>query len=151
MRFKKLALLLCTSLFCAFFSSVIWAAGAINTNAGGVAIKGYDPVAYFTDNKAVLGKAEFSAKAAGATYQFASAANRDTFVANPAKYQPQYGGYCAYGVAQGYKPDIDPQAFSIVDGKLFLNFSPKVTKRWEQDIAGHIRSANENWKSLINQ
>jgi len=147
MKLTNLLTLLCACLF----SALTWAAGPQNLDANGVAVKGYDAVAYFSENKPVKGKAEFSAKVDGATYLFSSAANRDKFVADPAKYQPQYGGYCAYGVAQGYKPDVDPNAFSVVDGKLFLNLSPVVTKRWEQDIPGHIKSGNEKWKTLVSQ
>lgn len=134
-----------------WLSALAWAAGPTNTDPNGIAIKGHDPVAYFTQGRPVMGKAEFSAQANGATYLFASAENRDTFMANTAKYQPQYGGYCAYGVAQGYKPDIDPSAFKVVDGKLFLNLSPEVSRRWQLDIPGYIKSANENWKTLANQ
>lgn len=138
-------------IFGGFFGALTWAAGPQNLDANGVAVKGYDAVAYFSENRPVKGTAEFSTKLDGATYLFASAANRDKFIANPTKYQPQYGGYCAYGVAQGYKPDIDPNAFSVVDGKLFLNFSPVVTKRWEQDIPGYIKTGNEKWKTLVSQ
>jgi YHS domain-containing protein len=125
--------------------------GPLNLDARGVAIHGHDPVAYFVDGKPTAGRPEHHATVGAATYWFASEANLQSFKAHPAKYEPQYGGYCAYGVAQDYKPDIDPTAFRIVDGKLYLNLSPSVQKRWEEDIPGHISRANQNWTSLKNQ
>jgi YHS domain-containing protein len=121
---------------------------ALNLNGDGVAIKGYDPVAYFTMNKPVKGSPSFMAKHDGATYWFANTEDQQAFTAQPAKYVPQYGGYCAYGVAKGAKPDIDPTAFSVVDGKLYLNLSPDVQSRWLKDVPGYIKTADENWKSL---
>lgn len=125
-----------------------WAAGPLNLDSRGVAIHGHDPVAYFVDGKPTKGRADMSASANGATYWFASETNRQAFKADPAKYEPQYGGYCAYGVAQGFKPDIDPNAFKVVDGKLFLNLSPAVQSRWLADVPGYIVRANENWIQL---
>lgn len=147
MRFKKIFFFLGSWML----GALVWAAGPLNADSNGVAIKGHDPVAYFTDNRPVKGKPEFTVKAGGVTYLFASAENRDKFAADPAKYQPQYGGYCAFGVAQGYKPDIDPAAFTVVDGKLFLNLSPEVLRRWQLDIPGYIKSADENWKTLADK
>jgi YHS domain-containing protein len=121
---------------------------ALNLNSDGVAIKGHDPVAYFTMNKPVQGSPSFMAKHDGATYWFATAEHQQMFNTQPAKYVPQYGGYCAYGVAKGAKPDIDPTAFSVVEGKLYLNLSPDVQSRWLKDVPGYVRSADENWKSL---
>jgi YHS domain-containing protein len=135
----------------ALFPAVAVAAGPTNLDARGVAIHGHDPVAYFVDGKAVAGRAEHRTTVGAATYWFASEANLQLFKADPGKYEPQYGGYCAYGVAQGYKPDIDPTAFRIVDGRLYLNLSPAVQKRWVEDIPGHISRANQNWTSLKNQ
>jgi len=126
----------------------VLAAGPANVDARGVAIHGHDPVAYFVDEKPVMGKSEHSAIVGVATYWFASEANLQRFKADPAKYEPQYGGYCAYGVAQGVKPDIDPAAFRIVDGKLYLNLSPAVQKRWLADVPGFIDRANQNWPGL---
>jgi hypothetical protein len=96
----------------------------------------------------VKGVPDFSAPWKGATYWFSNAAHLRTFQADPARYEPQYGGYCAYGVAQGVKPDIDPTAFAVVDGKLFLNLNPGVQKRWQADIPGHIQKATQNWLTL---
>src|SRR5512135_2769630 len=90
---------------------------------GGVAIRGYDPVAYFTESKPVEGSKQFTFEWQGATWRFASAANRDLFAKTPEKYAPQYGGYCAYAVSQGHTATIDPQRWRIVDGKLYLNYS----------------------------
>ena len=128
-----------------------FAGGATNIDARGLAIHGHDPVAYFIEGRPVVGKPEHKATVGTATYWFASEANLQTFEADPSKYEPQYGGYCAYGVAQGYKPDIDPTAFRIVDGKLYLNLSPAVQKRWQADIPGFINRANQNWSALKNQ
>ena len=124
------------------------AAQAVNTDKSGVAIRGYDPVAYFSQQQALKGSASFAATHAGATYYFSSAANRDAFVANPDKYVPVYGGYCAYGVANGHKVNIDPEAFRVVNDKLYLNYSKDVQKKWLADIPGNIAKAETNWPKL---
>ena len=129
-------------------SAMTRAAGPLNLDNSGVAIHGHDPVAYFVDGKPVMGRAELRHIVNGATYWFANDSNLQAFKADPAKYEPQYGGYCAYGVAQGYKPDIDPTAFKVVDGKLYLNLSPAVQTRWVADIPGFISRANQNWTQL---
>lgn len=116
--------------------------------SSGVAIKGYDPVAYFNVDNAMKGKARHAANYNGATYHFVSAVNRDAFVAEPAKYVPKYGGFCAYAVSKGYTAPIDPKAFSIVDGSLYLNYSLSVRKTWSKDIAGNIAKGDENWPKL---
>ena len=124
-------------------------AGVVNASSfGGVAIEGYDPVAYFTDGKPVEGSSDFTHDWNGATWRFASADNRDMFAADPEKFAPQYGGYCAWAVSQGYTASIDPDAWSVVDGKLYLNYSKGVQKRWESDIAGHIASGDTNWPGI---
>ena len=114
----------------------------------GFAIRGYDPVAYFTEGKPVRGDEQFSAEYDGATWLFASAANRDKFQADPAAYAPQYGGFCAYAVSQGYTAKIEPDAWKIVDGKLYLNYDQRVQRIWEKDIPGYIADANKNWPEL---
>jgi YHS domain-containing protein len=121
---------------------------AVNIDAGSIAIRGYDPVAYFTDGKPVEGAATFKAVHNGATYQFANAANRDAFMKDPAKFEPQYGGFCAYAAALGKKADIDPTAFKIVDGKLYLNFNAAVNTKWSADLPGFIGKANASWSSI---
>jgi YHS domain-containing protein len=116
----------------------------------GVAVGGYDPVAYFTENKPVEGSDEFTTDYKGATWRFSTAANRNAFVADPERYAPQYGGYCAYAVSSGYTAKGDPQAWRIVDGKLYLNYNKSVQQRWAQDIPGHISRADANWPSVLN-
>ena len=114
----------------------------------GAAIGGYDPVAYFTDLKPVKGSPEFHTVSQGSTFYFASAAHRDAFVASPEKFAPQYGGYCAYGTAKGYKAAIDPAAFTIVGDKLYLNYNKAVRALWTLDIPGHIHQADQNWPEV---
>jgi YHS domain-containing protein len=115
---------------------------------GGAAIEGHDPVAYFKQNKPVKGSTTFSATHQGSTFHFASAANRDAFVADPEKYAPQYGGFCAYAVASGYKAKIEPDAFTIVNGKLYLNYDQSIQRRWRRDIPGYIRKGDHNWPEV---
>ena len=115
---------------------------------GGAAIDGYDPVAYFKENKPVKGSAAFTATHEGSVFRFASVANRDAFVADPGKYAPQYGGFCAYAVASGYKAKIEPDAFTIVEGKLYLNYDQSIQRRWRRDIPGYIRKGDRNWPEV---
>jgi YHS domain-containing protein len=121
---------------------------AIDTNWRGYAISGYDPVAYFTLGTPTPGSSELSAEWMGATWLFATAANRDAFRADPQRYAPQYGGYCAWAVANGKTASIDPEAWKIVDGKLYLNYSRDIQKKWESDVPGNIRRADGNWPGL---
>ncbi len=116
---------------------------------GNVAIKGYDPVAYFTDQKPVKGSKKFSTTWKEAKWFFVSQANLEAFIAEPEKYAPQYGGYCAWAVSQNSTAGIDPEAWKIVDGKLYLNYDKNIQKKWEQDIPGHIALANEHWPKLL--
>jgi len=115
---------------------------------GGVALDGFDPVAYFTDGRPVEGSRDFAYEWQGATWRFASAAHRDLFAAAPEKYAPQYGGYCAWAVAHGYTADTDPEAWSVVDGKLYLNYNLEVRGKWERDVPGYIAKADQNWPGL---
>lgn len=114
----------------------------------GVANRGYDVVAYFTDGKAVQGTDQFSATFEGNRYLFATAEHRDAFKAAPARFLPAYGGYCAYGVAKGGKFPTDPLAFRVVDGKLYLNKNPKVQELWLKDIPGNIADAEKQWPTV---
>lgn len=114
-----------------------------------VAVSGHDPVASFTSAKPVAGSPAFTATHKGAEYRFASAANRDAFQADPARYAPQYGGYCAWAVSQGYTAPADPKIWKIVDGRLYLNYNADVGRRWAQDIPGHIRKADANWPRVL--
>jgi YHS domain-containing protein len=116
---------------------------------GKTAVGGYDPVAYFTDGKPVAGNKSFTASHAGAEYRFVSAQNRDVFKANPAKFAPQYGGYCAWAVSQGYTAPADPKVWKIVDGKLYLNYDADVGRRWSKDVPGHIAKADANWPKVL--
>lgn len=116
---------------------------------GNVAVSGYDPVAYFTQGQPMRGKRDFTATHRGATYRFASAANRDSFVANPDRYAPQYGGYCAWAVSQGYTASADPEVWRIVNGKLYLNYNAEVGRDWAKDIPGHIARADANWPKVL--
>ncbi len=120
----------------------------VNKNIFGTALKGYDTVAYFNEGRAVKGKDEFRHDWQGAKWFFASAANRAEFVKSPEKFAPQYGGYCAWAVGHAYTANIDPEAWKIVAGKLYLNYDKRVQQRWEQDVPGWIAKANENWPKL---
>ena len=133
----------------AFIAAPALAGGKVNSSTfGSVAIEGYDPVAYFTDGKPMEGNSDFEHEWNGATWQFASAANRDAFLAEPEKYAPQYGGYCAWAVSQGYTAKIDPEAWSIVDDKLYLNYSKSVQSQWQQDVPGNIAKGDANWPAI---
>lgn len=125
--------------------AVAQGAGPFNRNGGSAAIGGYDVVAYFTDRRPVRGSAEHSHRWGGATWHFASAEHLSAFRENPRRYAPQYGGYCAYAMARGDAVRIDPNAWSIVGGKLYLNYSPSVQRQWNADRANYIRQANEKW------
>ena len=116
-----------------------------------VAIRGTDTVAYFTQNKPVAGNNKYQYKWKGANWYFSSAENRDLFAQNPEKYAPQYGGYCAYAMTKGEFASIDPNAWSIVDGKLYLKYSKKVQSLWQKDIPGHITLANQNWEKIASK
>jgi YHS domain-containing protein len=117
----------------------------------GLAVSGYDPVAYFTEGKPVEGDRAHSHDWQGVTWRFATPENLETFKADPAKYAPQYGGYCAWAVSQGYTASADPQAWRIVDGKLYLNYSLDVQKTWEQDVPGNITKATANWPTVLQE
>lgn len=114
-----------------------------------VALSGYDSVAYFTENKPVKGDSKFSFDYQGAKWYFASAENRDKFAVAPQNYAPQYGGYCAWAVSQGYTASADPLLWKIVQGKLYVNFDAEVQRKWEADIPGFIQKANANWPSAL--
>lgn len=117
----------------------------------GVAIKGYDPVSYFTEGKAVPGSPERQLEYKGSVFRFASQANLDAFTLDPAKYAPQYNGFCAFGTSKGYKAAIDPTAFTVVNGKLYLNYNEEVRRMWSADIAGFVAKADKNWPSVAKQ
>ena len=114
----------------------------------GIAVHGYDPVAYFTEQRPVQGSAEHQVVHENATYRFSSAENLERFKSDPAKYVPAYGGYCAYGVSVGAKFDGDPRYWKIVDGKLYLNLNKKIQDAWNKDVPGHISKADKTWKKI---
>ncbi|MCP5373142.1 MAG: YHS domain-containing protein [Hyphomicrobiales bacterium] len=114
----------------------------------GAAIQGADPVAYFTQGKAVQGSKDHTLQWRGATWRFASAGNLALFKADPERYAPQFGGYCAFAVSKGATAEIDPKAWSIVNGKLYLNYSPGVRDTWARDVDGNIAKAEANWPAL---
>ncbi len=126
-----------------------FAGGAVNKTLFGTALKGYDPVAYHTVGRPVEGSQRISYKWRDATWRFTSVKHRDLFAADPERYAPAYGGYCAYGMAQGAKIDIDPSAWRIVDGTLYLNVNKRVQQTWTTDISGYITRANRHWQRLM--
>jgi hypothetical protein len=131
------------------FAAPASAGGIINSSfLGSVAIEGTDPVAYFTEGRPVEGSSDFEHEWMGATWRFVSAANRDLFAADPDKYAPQYGGYCAWAVSQGYTASIDPEAWKVVDGKLYLNYSKDVQTQWTQDVPGNVTKGDANWPKI---
>jgi YHS domain-containing protein len=154
--FRRLtvALAVMTSLFTA---SAAFAEAETNVSSGltfkgpGLAVHGYDVVAYFTQHKPTFGRAKFSAIHKNARYRFASKANLDAFKADPEAYVPQYGGYCAFGVSVGAKFDGNPRRWKIVDGKLYLNLNEEVRKTWLKDVPNNIRKANDNWKKIVHK
>ncbi len=141
------------ALVLALVPALTWMAGpalAVDAffNTGGVAIEGTDPVAYFTEGKPVSGSPDITHDYAGVTWRFASAANREAFAADPARYAPQYGGYCAWAVSQGYTAPTVAEAWRIEDGKLYLNYSKSVRRQWSEDIPGNVEKADANWPGL---
>lgn len=120
----------------------------VNVNSSGMALDGYDAVAYFKENLPREGKSEFTAEYNGAKWQFASAENRDEFKKDPSKYAPQYGGYCAWAVGHNYTAKGDPQAWKIVDGKLYLNYNKEVQEKWQEDMPKFITDGDKNWQVL---
>ncbi|HSS66195.1 MAG TPA: YHS domain-containing (seleno)protein [Gammaproteobacteria bacterium] len=120
-----------------------------STDAG--AIRGFDPVAYFNEKRPVEGDSKISHRWNGAIWHFSSEENRAAFEATPEKYAPAYGGYCAYAVANGYTASTDPEAWSVVNGRLFLNYSLGVKKRWEKNTSGYIKSGDANWPGVLTE
>jgi len=126
-------------------------AGSINLDADGLAIEGHDPVAYFTQNAAVMGSSKLTAMHDGAKYYFSSQENQKLFQAEPAKYAPAYGGFCAFAVSRGATSSVEPDKFTVVKGKLYLNYSGNVQTVWREDVPGNISKANTNWPGLSGQ
>ncbi|NBP71565.1 MAG: YHS domain-containing protein [Cytophagia bacterium] len=124
--------------------------GKVFTTSNG-AIDGYDVVAYFTEAKPLKGNQQYSHQWEGATWYFTSAKHRDLFKADPKKYAPAFGGFCAYGVSQGYKVKVEADAWDIVDGILYLNYNTEVQKSWKTDKAGYIAKAKSSWTNIKDQ
>jgi YHS domain-containing protein len=124
-------------------------APTISADSSGLGAKGYDPVAYFTQGKAVKGSATHHLEWSGATWRFASAASLETFKANPARYAPQFGGYCAWAVSQHYLAPGDPNFWTVVDGKLYLNANARAKQLWEADQAQAIARGHSNWPAVL--
>ena len=121
----------------------------INVNGDGIAIKGYDPVAYFTQSRPVKGQNEYQFEWNNAKWLFANNEHMTLFQENPGKFAPQYGGYWAYAVSRGSTADIDPEAWAIIDGKLYLNLNKDVQNIWNKDRPGYINKADKNWPRLL--
>jgi YHS domain-containing protein len=122
----------------------------VNTRKG-IALQGFDPVAFFTESKPVKGNPSITAVDKGATYYFATAEHRDAFLKDPAKYAPQYGGYCAYGMSQGHAAPVEIDTWQIVDGRLMLNYSKDVRKKFDADRAALIKQADANWPKVLDE
>ena len=121
----------------------------LNLDKTGVAIQGYDPVAFFTDHQPGKGNQKWFLKHAGAIYYFASQEHKDLFKANPAKYEPEFGGYCAYGVSRNKLVEIDVDAFQVVDDKLLLQYSKSVRDDFNKDAKANLDKATSNWPELV--
>ena len=120
----------------------------LNSDAAGMALKGYDAVAYFAVDTAVKGDAKYSYVWNGAKWIFSSEENMNKFMADPEAYAPQFGGYCAYAVSEGYTADVDPEAWKVVDGKLYLNYNRDVQKTWEKNEPERIDKGRKNWQQF---
>lgn len=129
-------------------SAIDKSTATVNKNSEKLALKGYDPTAYFIESAPAPGKPEFTTEWNGAKWQFTSAENRAAFVKEPEKYAPQYGGYCAWAVGHGYTADTDPEAWKVVDGKLYLNYNKDVAKKWNEDIPKYVAAGDQNWHDL---
>lgn len=133
-------------------SSTVFAGNLVNVSgASNAALSGFDPVAFFTDAKPVNGSPFISAEHQGATYFFASEEHKNLFVAAPAKYAPQFGGFCAFGVALDKLFPVDISTWQVRDGKLYLNLNPDILKKFNADFAGNVATANKNWPGLVDK
>jgi YHS domain-containing protein len=121
----------------------------VNVDKQGVALEGYDPVAFFSDSRAMKGSPTYQAHVGGATYYFSSADHLATFQQEPARYTPQFGGYCAYGASQGHVAPVEISTWQILDGRLTLNYSKDVQQKFNQDVPGYLAKANAQWPRLI--
>jgi YHS domain-containing protein len=147
------SILCVTALFLCLASSAIAAETKryLNVDRHGLALHGYDPVAYFTQSKAVKGDKNITSTYQGATYRFASQEDKETFEKDPAKYEPQFGGFCGYAVSDNHTADIDPEAFIVKDDRLILQYSKKVLKMWNQDPENRLKRADANWPGIADK
>jgi YHS domain-containing protein len=147
-HYSRAAATFCAAL--ALAAGLAWAKQPVDPvfTSASAAVRGYDVVAYFDQGQPVKGRKEFAHTWMGASWRFSSEENRDRFAADPARYAPQYGGYCAYAVSEGYTAPTDPDAFQIRNGKLYLNYSKKVQELWLEDADRRIAQADRNWPSL---
>jgi len=150
----KILSLLCLSLLVAFAAAAQTNQAApakqlLNLDKAGIALQGYDPVAFFTDGKPVKGDPKFPAKHNGAVYFFANKEHLEAFKQDPAKYEPSFGGYCAYGVSRGKLVEVDIEAFQIVDGRLLLQYSKGVRNDFNKDAKSNLSKADQNWPGLV--
>jgi YHS domain-containing protein len=134
-------------LFAGIFA-VLFAGMSEAFSAEKLIIRGYDPVAYYCAGKPIKGLKDFAYHWMGGTYRFSSKENLDLFKKAPEKYAPQYGGYCAYAVSQNYTAPVDPEAWDIVNGKLYLNYSKSVQKKWREKREEYITLADKNWPEI---
>jgi YHS domain-containing protein len=151
-RFK--VLLICSYCLATLFATAQSSERLKNFNLENkVAIKGYDPVAYFTMGKSVKGSQQYTAEWQGVNYRFASSANKELFLKNAANYEPQYGGWCAYAMgATGEKVEVDPETFKILDGKLYLfyhSWTNNTLPKWNKDERNLKIAADKNWNTII--
>ena len=142
---KKLLLLLLV----VSFSTLGQGKSLQNLDKSGIAIQGYDPVAFFTQNRPVKGLPEFESQYQGARYLFASADDKAAFDANPAKYEPQFGGFCAYGVSKGKTVPVKIEAFQIVNGRLLMQYDLDIKKEFNKDTQGNLQKADQNWPGIV--
>ena len=145
---KKLFLLTITLLA---VTGLVVPAEVVNVDPKGLALQGYDPVGYFTDNKPIKGDPKFTASYKGGTYQFATAAHKKTFERNPAKYAPQFGGFCGYAASINKLAPIEVEFFQVLHGRLVMQHNEKAWKLWHQNVEGNLKKADANWPTLSQQ
>jgi len=143
--------LFCAVVLFAGLSTLAPAKELHNLDHDGVAIQGYDPVAFFTDHRPVKGDAQFQSQYLGAKYYFASAEHKAAFDREPAKYEPQFGGYCAYGASKGKTAPIKIEAWEILNGRLLLQYDLDVKSRFDKDPQGTLKKADENWPGMVDK